>query len=105
MDQAFFTSITQGTVVSAWSGSPPHGRRERITMRSPVRKYKSFWLGCLLLAMACCPALAAVSGEITQVRLEPQDKRIAITSKGKVGKHLARVIGRHNRLVMDFEDM
>ena len=55
--------------------------------------------------MACCPALAAVSGEITQVRLEPQDKRIAITSKGKVGKHLARVIGRPNRLVMDFEDM
>ncbi len=74
-------------------------------MRSPVRKYKSLWLGCLLLAMACCPALAAVSGEITQVRLEPQDKRIAITSKGKVGKHLARVIGRPNRLVMDFEDM
>ncbi len=74
-------------------------------MRSPVRKYKSIWLGCLLLAMACCPALAAASGEITQVTLEPQDRRIAIASKGTVGKHLARVIGRPNRLVMDFEDM
>ncbi|MGO9567169.1 MAG: AMIN domain-containing protein [Desulfomonilaceae bacterium] len=74
-------------------------------MRSLVRKYKSLWLGCLLLAMACCPALAASSGEITQVKFEPQERRVVIASKGTVGKHLARVIGRPNRLVMDFENM
>jgi len=55
--------------------------------------------------MACCPALAADSGEITQVKLEPHDRRIVIASKGTVGKHLARVIGQPNRLVMDFENM
>lgn len=74
-------------------------------MRSHVRKNKSLWLGCLLITMACCPALAASSGEITQVKLEPQDRRIVIASKGTVGKHLARVIGQPNRLVMDFENM
>ncbi len=74
-------------------------------MRSHVRKNKSLWLGCLLITMACCPALAAGSGEITQVKLEPQDRRIVIASKGTVGKHLARVIGQPNRLVMDFENM
>jgi len=55
--------------------------------------------------MACCPALAASSGEITQVKLEPQERRVVIATKGTMGKHLARVIGRPNRLVMDFENM
>ena len=74
-------------------------------MRSPARKSKSLWLGFLLIAVTSCPSLAAGSGEITQIKLELQERRIAITSKGTVGKHLARVIGRPNRLVMDFEDM
>jgi type IV pilus assembly protein PilQ len=49
--------------------------------------------------------MAAGSGEITVVKLEPDARRIVIASKGTVGKHLARVIGRPNRLVMDFENM
>ncbi len=74
-------------------------------MRSPVRKYKSLWLGCLFLTLACGPALAAGSGEVTGVQLEPDQRRIVISTKGIVGKSLAHVIGRPNRLVMDFENM
>ncbi len=74
-------------------------------MRSPVRKYRSLWLGCLLFTLACGPALAAGSGEVTGVRLEPDQRRIVISTKGIVGKSLAHVIGRPNRLVMDFENM
>lgn len=47
-------------------------------------------------------AFADVSGQITGVRLDPEKGRIVILAKGNVGKHLARVIGGPNRLVMDF---
>jgi len=46
-----------------------------------------------------------VSGEITGVKLDPDQKQVVIESQGIVGKHLARVIGRPNRLVMYFEEM
>ena len=78
---------------------------ERITMRSPARKYRSLWLGCLLFTLACGPVFAAGSGEVTGVRLELGQRRIVISTKGIVGKSLAHVIGRPNRLVMDFENM
>ncbi|MBI4962035.1 MAG: AMIN domain-containing protein [Desulfomonile tiedjei] len=72
-------------------------------MRSPVIKHKPLWLACLFLVAFCGPAWAENAGEITGVRLDPENKRIVIASKGSVGKHCARVIGRPNRLVMDFE--
>lgn len=73
-------------------------------MRSPVKKHKSLWLICLVLSMISGLAMADVSGQITGVRLDPEKGRIVILAKGNVGKHLARVIGQPNRLVMDFSD-
>ena len=75
-------------------------------MRSPVRKYKSFWLGCLLLAMACCPALAAVSGKLPRSGSNRRTNASPSHPKARwASTWQARVIGRPNRLVMDFEDM
>jgi type IV pilus assembly protein PilQ len=71
-------------------------------MRSPVTKYKSLWLGCLLVALMCGSAWAD-SGEITGVTLDAANKRIVIASKGDVGKHSVRVIGHPNRLIMDVD--
>jgi type IV pilus secretin PilQ/predicted competence protein len=71
-------------------------------MRSPVERFKSLWLGCLLLALISGPAFGRVSGEITGVKLYPDNKRIVIDAKGRVGTYQARVIGKPNRLVMDF---
>ncbi len=75
-------------------------------MRSPEKKYwPSIWLSYLLFFLTCGFAWADVSGEITGVKLDASQKRVVIESKGTVGKHLARVIGRPNRLVMYFEEM
>jgi len=73
-------------------------------MRSPVTKHKSLWLGCLLLVMLCGPVRADASGEITGVTIDPDTGTISMSCSGKVGKHLARVIGHPNRLIMDFAD-
>ena len=75
-------------------------------MRSPEKKYwPSIWLSYLLFFLTCGSVWADVSGEITGVKLDASQKRVVIESKGTVGKHLARVIGRPNRLVMYFEEM
>ena len=74
-------------------------------MRSPEKKYAPFWLSYLVFVLACGSAWAGVSGEITGVKLDPDQKQVVIESKGTVGKHLARVIGRPNRLVMYFDEM
>ncbi len=73
-------------------------------MRSPVASFKSLWLGCLLFALMCVPAFAGASGEITGVTLNPDTNSVVIDAKGNVGKYLARVIGKPNRLVMDLEN-
>lgn len=72
-------------------------------MRSPERRYKSLWLGCLFIAMLCSYAQAN-SGELTGIDVNEESKTVVIATKGAVGKHLARVIGRPNRLIMDFEE-
>ncbi|MBI5250069.1 MAG: AMIN domain-containing protein [Desulfomonile tiedjei] len=72
-------------------------------MRSPERRYKSLWLGCLLIAMICSYAQAD-SGELTGIDVNAEKKTVVIATHGTVGKHLARVIGHPNRLIMDFED-
>jgi type II secretory pathway component GspD/PulD (secretin) len=72
-------------------------------MRSPERRYKSLWLGCLLIAMICSYAQAD-SGELAGIDVNAETRTVVIATKGTVGKHLARVIGRPNRLIMDFED-
>jgi type II secretory pathway component HofQ len=72
-------------------------------MRSPERRYKSLWLGCLLIAMICSYAQAD-SGELAGIDVNAETKTVVIATKGTVGKHLARVIGRPNRLIMDFAD-
>jgi len=75
-------------------------------MRSPEKKYwPSIWLSYLLFFLTCGSVWADVPGEITGVKLDASQKRVVIESKGTVGKHLARVIGRPNRLVMYFEEM
>ncbi|MEW6140732.1 MAG: AMIN domain-containing protein [Thermodesulfobacteriota bacterium] len=71
-------------------------------MRSPVEKIRFLGLGCLLLAMIVGSAWADNLGVITAVRLDADNHRIVIDAKGQVGKHLARVIGNPNRLVIDF---
>ncbi|MBI5571499.1 MAG: AMIN domain-containing protein [Desulfomonile tiedjei] len=73
-------------------------------MRSPERRYTTLWLSCLLVGIIGGSAWAGVSGEIAGVRFDPANKQITIDSKGKVGKHFARVMARPNRLVMDFEN-
>lgn len=72
-------------------------------MRSPERRYKSLWLSCLLIAMICSYAQAD-SGELAGIDVNAETRTVVIATKGTVGKHLARVIGRPNRLIMDFED-
>lgn len=71
-------------------------------MRSPVERIAYLGLGCLFLAMLFGSAWADVAGVITAVRLDADNRTIVIDAKGKVGKHLARVIGKPNRLVIDF---
>ncbi len=72
-------------------------------MRSPERRYKSLWLGCLLIAMMCSYARAD-SGELAGIDVNAETKTVVIATKGTVGKHLARVIGHPNRLIVDFEE-
>ena len=71
-------------------------------MRSTATRLTFLWLGCLILAIACAPALADAPGEITGVKLDPEKKSLVISTKGTTGKHQARVIGGPNRLVIDF---
>ncbi len=73
-------------------------------MRSTVVGCKSLLLCCLLLVIVSNPAWAGVSGEITEVKMEPDGKALVISVKGEAGKHVARVLGRPNRLVIDFHD-
>jgi type IV pilus assembly protein PilQ len=72
-------------------------------MRSPVTKYKSFWLGCLFIATLAGFAWADSSGEITGVTLDAANKRVVVASKGAVGKHSVRVVGQPNRLILDLD--
>ncbi len=74
-------------------------------MKSSTARCHFFWLGCLFVTMICGLAWADGPGEITGVRLGPDGKSIVIEVNGKVGKHQARVIGRPNRLLVDFRDM
>jgi type IV pilus assembly protein PilQ len=73
-------------------------------MRSPAVTFKSLGLGCLLLVTIFGSAWADVAGKITGVRLAADERTIVIDAKGDVGKHLARVIGNPNRLVLDFKN-
>ena len=73
-------------------------------MRSTVVGCKCLLLCCLLLVIISVPAQAGVSGQITEVKMEPAGKALLISVKGEAGKHVARVLGRPNRLVIDFRD-
>ncbi len=73
-------------------------------MRSPERRYQSLWLSCLMIVLVTCPAWARITGQISGVKLEPDTHRIVIESKGKVGEHVARVMARPNRLILDFKN-
>ncbi|MEJ2716779.1 MAG: AMIN domain-containing protein [Deltaproteobacteria bacterium] len=71
-------------------------------MRSLARRYNCAFLAFLFLALTWIPATAATSGKITGVKLDASGQRLFISCKGKVGKPLAHVIGKPNRLVIDF---
>lgn len=73
-------------------------------MRSPEKKYQSLWLSCLVVVLVTSPIWAQVTGQITGVKLEPDNKCIVIESTGTVGEHTARVIARPNRLIVDFKN-
>jgi type IV pilus assembly protein PilQ len=72
-------------------------------MRSLARRYNLALLAFLLLALTWVPAMAATPGEITGIKLDADGQTLVIACKGTVGKPLARVIGKPNRLVIDFE--
>lgn len=72
-------------------------------MRSPVICYRSLGLCCLVLAVFLTPVWAETTGVITGVRMDDQGRTVEILSKGKPGRHLSRVIGQPNRLVIDFD--
>jgi len=55
--------------------------------------------------MLCGVVRADGSGEISGVQFDSRGNTLVIDTKGAVGKHLARVIGRPNRLIVDFADM
>lgn len=95
--------ITDDAVDSALSASLEYGCRERNTMRSPVKSTMLLWLGCLMLTILLSPSWAAADGKVTGVKLDPGGKALIISLDGKTGKHKARVIGRPNRLVIDFK--
>jgi type IV pilus secretin PilQ/predicted competence protein len=99
---SFRKPIIRGSVAGALCRPCSHGLRERITMRSSAGRSVSLWLACLVAALFCSSAWAAAPGKITGVSLDAGSKQIVISSKGAVGKHTARVIGRPNRLVIDF---
>jgi type IV pilus secretin PilQ/predicted competence protein len=73
-------------------------------MRSPERKHQSLWLSCIVFVLVTSPVWAQVTGQITGVKLEPDNKRIVIESKGAVGEHVARVLAGPNRLILDFKN-
>ncbi len=72
-------------------------------MRLPERTFTALWIGCLLMAMISGSSWADSSGTITGVKVDPDKRTITISTKGQAVKHLARVIGRPNRLVIDFD--
>lgn len=74
-------------------------------MRSPVSILAYLCLACLIAAIGWGAALAAPPGKITEVSLDSDGKRILIACEGNLGRHHARVIGRPNRIVVDFEGM
>jgi len=59
----------------------------------------------LLAAICWSSALASPPGKITGVSLDSSGKQILISCQGSVSKHQARVIGRPNRIVVDFDGM
>lgn len=73
-------------------------------MRSIVVVCKSLWLCCLLLVTISVPAWAGASGEVTEVRMDPFGRAVYISLKGEAGKPVARVLGKPNRLVIDFHN-
>ncbi len=74
-------------------------------MRSPENTFRSLRLACFLVLIACSQLFAASRGEITGVVFQADKRQLVITTKGPVGKHVARVIGRPNRLVLDIQDV
>jgi hypothetical protein len=72
-------------------------------MKSLARGYKPVLLAFVLLALTWIPAMAATSGEITGIKLDADGNKLVINCAGAVGKPLARVIGKPNRLVIDFK--
>jgi type IV pilus assembly protein PilQ len=53
--------------------------------------------------MVCGPAWPGGSAKITGIKVDSKARRVVISAKGPVGKHVARVIGRPNRLFIDFD--
>lgn len=72
-------------------------------MRSLARRYSPAFLTFLVLVFTWIPAMAAAPGKITGIKLDADGRQLVITCKGTVGKPLPSVIGKPNRLVLDFK--
>ncbi len=73
-------------------------------MRSPTTRLLIVCLGCLMISMVCVPAWPGGAGKITGIKVDSKAGKVVISAKGPVGKHVARVIGRPNRLFIDFDN-
>lgn len=100
----FHTDNTNPKSTRLLPDSVPNGFGERIEMRSLVTKQRLIWLSCLLLAIVSSVAWAAASGTVTKITHDPKGSIVSLQATGHLGRHLARVIGQPNRLVIDFED-
>ena len=63
----------------------------------------SAFIGLLLGSISCCSE-ARASGEITEINVTPDCKRISVRADGQIGRHTVFALENPNRLVLDIED-
>ncbi len=63
----------------------------------------SAFIGLLLGSISWCSE-AGASGEITEINVTPDSKRISVRADGQIGRHAVFALENPNRLVLDIED-
>lgn len=63
----------------------------------------AIFIGLLLGSISWCSE-AGASGEITEISVTPDSKRISVRADGQIGRHSVFALENPNRLVLDIED-
>lgn len=62
----------------------------------------TLFIGLMLASIIWCSA-ASASGEITEINVTPDCKRISVKADGEIGRHSLTALANPNRLVLDIE--